>query len=86
MRILTALDGSEGAIRALRFAIDVAQKWGAELHSVSIEEIARHDGAVLPVSDESEWGDRKYAFLPHSCFGTGGALIHCRFLVILKLL
>jgi len=61
MRILTALDGSEGAVRALRVAIDVAQKWGAELHSVSIEEIARHDGAVLPVSDESEWGDSTFA-------------------------
>lgn len=61
MRILVALDGSEGSRRALRGAIDLARRLGAELHSASIEEIARHEGAVLPMSDEREWGDTSFA-------------------------
>lgn len=61
MRILVALDGSEVAFRALRCALSLAQRLGAELHSASIEEIARHEGAVLPMSDEGEWGDSAFA-------------------------
>ncbi len=61
MRILVALDGSDGSFKALRRAIDLAQRVGAELHSVSIEEISRHDGAVLPMDDECEWGDSVFA-------------------------
>jgi len=61
MRILIALDGSECSLRALRWGIEVAPRLGAELHSVSIEEIDRHDGAILPMSDEREWRDSLFS-------------------------
>jgi nucleotide-binding universal stress UspA family protein len=37
-RILVGNDGSEEAKKALRVAIDVAKHYGAELHSLSVEE------------------------------------------------
>jgi len=37
-KILVGNDGSEGAKKALRTAIDIAKHYGAELHSISVEE------------------------------------------------
>lgn len=37
-KILVGNDGSEGAEKALRTAIDIAKKFGAEVHSISVEE------------------------------------------------
>lgn len=37
-KILVGNDGSEGAKKALRTAIDIAKYYGAELHSISVEE------------------------------------------------
>jgi nucleotide-binding universal stress UspA family protein len=37
-KILIANDGSEGAKQALKIAIDLAKKYNAELHSISVEE------------------------------------------------
>lgn len=34
---------------------------GVELHSISIIEIGRHSGALLPMSDEREWADSPFA-------------------------
>jgi nucleotide-binding universal stress UspA family protein len=35
-KILVANDGSDGAKKALNVAIDMAQKYNAELHSISV--------------------------------------------------
>lgn len=46
-KILVATDGSEGATKALRAAIDVAKRYEADLHSISIEEHLPHYAATV---------------------------------------
>ncbi len=46
-KILVANDGSEGATKALRVAIDMAGRYGAELHSISVEEHLPHYAATV---------------------------------------
>lgn len=46
-KILVAIDGSDGANKALGVAIDVAKHYGAELHSISIEEHLPHYAATV---------------------------------------
>ena len=41
-KILIALDGSDGANKALAVSIDLAKRFRAELHSISIEEDLPH--------------------------------------------
>lgn len=51
-KILIANDGSEGAKHALKVAIDLAKKYGAELHSISVEEGIPHYAATIGEVDE----------------------------------
>ena len=46
-RILVANDGSEGAQKALRAAVDLAKRYGAELHQISVEEHLPHYAATV---------------------------------------
>ena len=46
-KILVAIDGSEGATKALRAAIEMAKHCEAELHSISIEEHLPHYAATV---------------------------------------
>ena len=46
-KILIGNDGSEGAKKALTLAIDLAKRYGAELHSISIEEHLPHYAAEV---------------------------------------
>ena len=46
-KILIGNDGSEGAKKALTLAIDLAKRYGAELHSISIEEHLPHYAAAV---------------------------------------
>ena len=46
-KILVGYDGSEGAKKALRIAVDVAKHYGAELHSISVEEDLPHYAATV---------------------------------------
>ena len=46
-RILVGNDGSEGAKKALRAAIDLAKHYGAEIHSISVEEHLPHYAATV---------------------------------------
>jgi nucleotide-binding universal stress UspA family protein len=46
-RILVADDGSAGARRALEIAVDVAARYGAQLHSISVEEGLPHYAATI---------------------------------------
>jgi nucleotide-binding universal stress UspA family protein len=56
-KILVANDGSEGARKAMIAAIDLAKKYKAELHSISVEEHLPHYaatvGEVLEEHDEA---------------------------------
>lgn len=51
-KILIANDGSAGARLALRVAIDLAKKYGAELHSISVEEGVPHYAATIGEVEE----------------------------------
>lgn len=46
-KVLVAIDGSEGANKALRAAIDIAKHYEADLHSISIEEHLPHYAATV---------------------------------------
>jgi nucleotide-binding universal stress UspA family protein len=46
-RILIAFDGSEGAKKALLAGIDLAKRYEAELHSISVEEHLPHYAATV---------------------------------------
>ena len=51
-KILIANDGSTGAKLALKVAIDLAKKYNAELHSISVEEGVPHYAATIGEVDE----------------------------------
>jgi nucleotide-binding universal stress UspA family protein len=51
-KILVANDGSEGARKALKTAIDLANKYNAELHSISVEEGVPHYAATIGEVEE----------------------------------
>jgi nucleotide-binding universal stress UspA family protein len=51
-KILVANDGSEGAIKALKTAINLAKRYSAELHSISVEEGVPHYAATIGEVDE----------------------------------
>ncbi len=46
-KILVANDGSEGAKKALRAAVDLAKRYDAELHQISVEEHLPHYAATV---------------------------------------
>lgn len=45
--ILVAIDGSDGANKALRASIDLAKHYDSELHSISVEEHLPHYAATV---------------------------------------
>jgi nucleotide-binding universal stress UspA family protein len=51
-KILVANDGSEGAKKALKTAIDIAKNYNAELHSISVEEGVPHYAATIGEVEE----------------------------------
>jgi nucleotide-binding universal stress UspA family protein len=46
-KILVANDGSEGAKKAVQIAIDLAKRYEAELHEISVEEHLPHYAATV---------------------------------------
>jgi len=59
-KILLAQDGSEGAFKALAEAIDLAKVYGAELHTISVEEIPHYAETVGEVIEEQAWGNHVF--------------------------
>ena len=59
-KILAANDGSPGAFTALTAAIDVAVKYGAELHMICIEEIPHFAGTIDEVAEEQEEAEHRF--------------------------
>ncbi len=53
-KILVGLDGSEGASKALAVAVKLAAQFGAELHSISVEEKLPHYAATIGEVQESK--------------------------------
>jgi len=54
-KILHAQDGSEGAFKALAEAIELAALSGADLHTISVEEVPHYAGTVGEVIEERDW-------------------------------
>jgi nucleotide-binding universal stress UspA family protein len=59
-KILHGLDGSEGSFKALEEAISLAKRYGAELHTVSVEEMPRYPGAIGEVLEEKAVANGKF--------------------------
>ncbi|HMK37028.1 MAG TPA: universal stress protein [Desulfomonilaceae bacterium] len=53
-KILNGLDGSEGSLKALSESIELAKALGAELHTISVEEVPRYPGTVGEVIETKQ--------------------------------
>jgi len=53
-KILHGNDSSEHAFKALAEAIELAKRYGAELHSISVEELPNYAGTIGEVIEEKE--------------------------------
>jgi nucleotide-binding universal stress UspA family protein len=59
-KILLGLDGSEGSFKALEHAIELAKHLGAELHTVSVEEVPHYPGTVGEVVEAEQAAKGRY--------------------------
>jgi nucleotide-binding universal stress UspA family protein len=59
-KILVANDGSAGARRAVEMAADIAARYGAELHSISVEEGLPHYAATIDEVDAVKEKENHY--------------------------
>ncbi len=59
-KILHGLDGSGGSFKALAEAIELARRYGAELHTISVEEIPHYPGTIGEVIEEKAVANGKY--------------------------
>ena len=64
-RILHGLDGSAGSFKALVEAIDLAKRYGAELHTISVEEVPHFAGTVGEVIEEKDVANHKFSDAIH---------------------
>lgn len=53
-KILHGLDGSEGSFKALAEAIDLAKRYGSELHTISVEEVPRMPETIGEMIEEKD--------------------------------
>src|SRR5260221_6816755 len=60
-KILVANDGSEGAFKALSAAFNIALRYVAELHMITVEDLPRFPGLIDEVEAEIEADDRRFA-------------------------
>jgi len=59
-RILHGLDGSDGSFKALKEVINLATQLGAELHTISVEEVPRYAGTIGEVVEEKAAANGRY--------------------------
>ncbi|MDH7601783.1 MAG: universal stress protein [Armatimonadota bacterium] len=60
-KILHGLDGSETSFKALAEAVQLAKAFGAELHTISVEEIPHYAGTVGEVIEEQNMANQRFA-------------------------
>ena len=60
-KILHGLDCSKGSLAALAEAIDLAKRYGAELHTISVEEVPHYAGTIGEVVEEKELANHRFA-------------------------
>ena len=67
-KILVANDGSDGGLKALDAALDLASRLNANLHMVSVEEdLPRHALTIGEVKEEKETEDSYFGQLADQC-------------------
>ncbi len=59
-KILLGLDGSQGSFKALEEAVALAREYGAELHTISVEEVPHFAGTVGEVLETKDLEDHKF--------------------------
>jgi nucleotide-binding universal stress UspA family protein len=59
-KILLGLDGSDGSFKALEEAIALAKVFGAELHTISVEEVPHYARTVGEVVETKDLEDHKF--------------------------
>jgi len=59
-RILHGLDGSEGSFKALEHAVELAGRFDAELHTISVEEVPHYPGIVGEVVEAKQAANGTY--------------------------
>lgn len=59
-KLLLGLDGSENSFKALEEAIELARLFGAELHTISVEEVPQYGGTIGEVVEEQNLADNKF--------------------------
>jgi nucleotide-binding universal stress UspA family protein len=59
-KILHGLDGSDGCFKALAEAIELAKRYGAELHTISVEELPHYPGTIGEVVEEKRIANGKF--------------------------
>jgi nucleotide-binding universal stress UspA family protein len=59
-KILHGLDGSAGSFKALAEAIELAKRYGAELHTISVEEVPHYPGTIGEVLEEKAAANGKF--------------------------
>jgi nucleotide-binding universal stress UspA family protein len=60
-KILHGLDGSKGSLAALAEALELANRYGAPLHTISVEEVPRYAGAIGEVVEEKDLANHRFA-------------------------
>jgi len=60
-KILHGLDGSNSSFKALSAALDLAKCYGAELHTISVEEIPHYPGTIGEVVEEKRMANGKFS-------------------------
>lgn len=69
-KILVAHDGSEGAQKAFATALDLAARYDAELHMISVIEVHSHFASTMgEVMEEKEEDDKFYAQVKQQATG-----------------
>ena len=69
--IVVGLDGSEGSRRAVPVASDLAERYGARVVLVHVDERIAAKGGVHPVLPNEEQVREELDELPHSWLGRG---------------
>jgi nucleotide-binding universal stress UspA family protein len=59
-KILHGLDGSAGSFKALTHAIELSKRYGAPLHTISIEEVPQHAGPIGEVIEEKTTANGRF--------------------------
>jgi len=83
-KLLHGLDGSEGSFKALAKAIDLAKRYGIELHTISVEEVPHYPETIGEFIEEKDLknGTFKEAMKKaKEMAGAHGVPIHCHMVV-----